>query len=217
PASLVYLYMAMLVIAILSQVSIENEKLDEFVRPIKEILVKDEKAKTRAVLFSAFPLAAAAIVFSQFSVSTSPPPELRTVHPAPPPEIDFRGEKINLVGLENPFRRDTENYQKYVEQGRTIYYQNCHFCHGDDLNGEGMFAERFNPRPANFRDPGTIVMLQESFVFWRISKGGPGLPKVSTPWNSAMPAWENILTKDEIWKVILFIYDATDQTPRTWE
>jgi hypothetical protein len=28
--------------------------------------------------------------------------------------------------------------------------------------------------------------LTESFVFWRIAKGGPGLPKEGAPWNSAM-------------------------------
>lgn len=217
PASLVYLYMGLILIAFLTQISIEDEKLKEFVQPIKEVLIKKEKTKARVVLFSTFPLVVAAIVFSRFTVSTAPPAELRTVHPAPPAEIEFRGEKIKLVGLENPYRSDVENYQKYVEEGRVIYYLNCHFCHGDDLDGNGLFAEGFNPRPADFRDPGTIAQLQESFVFWRISKGGPGLPKDATPWNSAMPAWETMLTKDEIWKVILFIYDATGQTPRTWE
>ncbi len=217
PTSLVYLYMGLILITILAQISVEDEKLKEFIRPVKDILVQDAKAKSRMVLFSTFPLVIAYIVFSGYTVSTDPPIELRTVHPAPPPEIEFRGEKINLVGLENPYRHDTKNYQKNVEEGGVVYYQNCHFCHGDNLDGNGMFAEGFNPRPADFRDPGTIVMLQESFVFWRISKGGPGLPKVSTPWDSAMPAWDTMLTKDEIWKVILFMYDATGQTPRTWD
>ena len=80
-----------------------------------------------------------------------------------------------------------------------------------------MFANAFNPTPADFRDPGTIAMLQESFVFWRVSKGGQGLPAVSAPWSSAMPAWEEMLTEEEIWQVILFMYEATDQVPRTWE
>ena len=217
PTSLVYLYMGLVLIGILTHISVEDEKLNEFVRPVKEVLIREEKAQTRVVLFSVFPLVVAAIVFSKFTASTDPPAELRTVHPAPPAEIEFREKKINLVGLENPYRHDTENYARYVEEGRVVYYQNCHFCHGDDLDGKGMFAEGFNPRPADFRDLGTLAMLQESFVFWRISKGGPGLPRVSTPWNSAMPAWETMLTEEEIWKVVLFIYDATGQTPRTWE
>ena len=32
-----------------------------------------------------------------------------------------------------------------------------------------------------------------------------------------MPAWEDILTEDEIWATILYLYDQTGWTPRTWE
>ena len=46
-------------------------------------------------------------------------------------------------------------------------------------------------------------------MFWRIAKGGPGLPREGTPWNSAMPAWEDLLTEDEIWAVIIFLYEQT--------
>ncbi len=47
------------------------------------------------------------------------------------------------------------------------------FCHGDLMYGEGMFADGFNPRPINFLDE-TINQLQEAFLFWRITTGGPG-------------------------------------------
>ncbi len=46
-----------------------------------------------------------------------------------------------------------------------------------------MYAHGLNPIPTNFADKSTIGGLQESFLFWRIAKGGPGLPKESTPWN----------------------------------
>ena len=217
PAVILYLYMGLIFVGILSQIGVENEKLREFVRPIRELLVDDDKTRRRMVVFTLLPVAVAAIVFSNTSVSSDPPAELRTVHPAPPATIQFRGRDIDLAGLENPLRHDSGNYDTHVEAGRAVYYQNCHFCHGDDLAGNGMFAHAFNPPPADFRDPGTIAMLQESFVFWRVSKGGPGLPEVSAPWSSAMPAWEEMLTEEEIWQVILFMYDATDQVPRTWE
>ncbi|NIP59075.1 MAG: cytochrome c [Gemmatimonadetes bacterium] len=32
-----------------------------------------------------------------------------------------------------------------------------------------------------------------------------------------MPAWEDFLTEDEIWSVIIFLYEQTGLTPRTWE
>ena len=83
--------------------------------------------------------------------------------------------------------------------------------------GEGHYAKGFNPPPANFQDPGTIAQLTESFLFWRIAKGGPGLPGESTPWDSAMPVWENILTENEIWQVILYLYQTTGHQPRVME
>src|SRR5437867_2372461 len=71
--------------------------------------------------------------------------------------------------------------------------------------------------PASLQDAGAIAMLQEAYLFWRIAKGGPGLPKESTPWNSVMPAWEDRLTEEQIWQVIIYLYDATGQRPRRWE
>ena len=32
-----------------------------------------------------------------------------------------------------------------------------------------------------------------------------------------MPAWEDFLTEEEIWAVIIFLYEQTGWTPRTWE
>ena len=36
-------------------------------------------------------------------------------------------------------------------------------------------------------------------------KGGKGLPERFKPWNSAMPAWEEVLSEEEVWKTILYI------------
>lgn len=77
--------------------------------------------------------------------------------------------------------------------------------------------ETADPEPANFQDVGTIAQLQETYVFWRVAKGGPGLPNESMPWQTAMPAWEGILSENDIWDVTLFLYKATNHPPRTWE
>jgi len=50
-----------------------------------------------------------------------------------------------------------------------------------------------------------------------VATGGPGLPKGATPWNSAMPVWQDFLSEDEIWKAVLYIYAGSGSTPRTWE
>jgi len=117
----------------------------------------------------------------------------------------------------NPWDPNAEGYIKYVREGGEIFFQNCHFCHGDNLNGRGLWAYAFNPIPANFTDAGTIAQLQETFVFWRVSKGGIGLPGEGFPWASVMPPWEQHLTVDEIWKVVMFEYWHTGYYPRTWD
>jgi len=171
--------------------------------------------------------------------STDEPIELRTVHPAPPASTKVHGKTFVLQTASNPYRVDDDGkysdmvqkkyidgnpwdekapqFLQYVREGGQIFFQNCHFCHGDNLNGRGMFAFAFNPIPANFTDAGTIAQLQETFVFWRVSKGGIGLPREAFPWASVMPPWEQHLTIDEIWKVVLFEYWHTGYYPRTWD
>ncbi len=123
----------------------------------------------------------------------------------------------SMTPADNPWDPDAKGYIRNVREGGEIFFQNCHFCHGDNLNGRGLHAFAFNPIPANFTDAGTIAQLQETFLFWRVSKGGIGLPREGFPWASTMPPWEQHLTTDEIWKVILFEYWHTGYYPRTWD
>ena len=217
PSSLLYFYLGIAIFAIFLFISISNQSLQDFFKPIKSTILDKNRKPLKIILFVGLPILASAITFENIFKEINSPAELRSIHPAPPSEIQFRGKRLNLIGLENPLRKDKKNYEKYVEEGAKIYFQNCFFCHGDNLDGKGHFAHALNPVPANFVDKGTIAQLQESYVFWRISKGGPGLPNEGTPWNSAMPIWENILTENEIWKVIIFIYEASGVGPRTWE
>ena len=60
-------------------------------------------------------------------------------------------------------------------------------------------------------------MLRDTFLFWRISKGGPGTSRGRGPWDTAMPAWEKFLKEEEMWEAILFLYDFTGQRPRAKE
>src|SRR6266571_7925424 len=170
-----------------------------------------------ATLMVVVPLLLGYYADTQAAARPQAPPELRAVHPAPPDTVQFRGKPIHISGAENPLRKDQANFKKHVAAGGETYIRNCMYCHGDNLDGQGHFAKGFNPPPANFQDPGTIAMLQEAYLFWRITKGGPGLPKESTPWNSVMPAWEDRLTEEHIWQVIMYLYDATGQQPRRWE
>jgi len=223
PASVIAMYIGLILLAILVHVSVEDDRFREFLRPIKETLVDPDKKTRCTVLFVLIPLFLLAFTFSKVSTKVDPPAALRTAHPAPPDKLTYRDEVLGLTQeVENPFRdlakNDKEAFQTHVRNGRRVYYQNCFFCHGDNLDGQGNFAHGFKPTvpPANFQDPGIIPNFQESFLFWRIAKGGPGLPPPATPWDSAMPVWENYLTEDEIWDVILFLSEYTGYQPRTF-
>src|SRR3990172_3899915 len=211
------LYMFVALIAVLVYVSSNGDSWRSFVAPIRAVVVDDSKLMIRIAVMIVLPLLFGYYAYTQAAAGIEAPAELRAIHPAPPASISFRGKTLDIQGLENPLRKDAANLKKYVAEGAVIYIKNCMYCYGDNLDGNGHFAHVFNPPPANFTDPGTIAMLQEAFLFWRIAKGGPGLPKESTPWNSVMPAWEDRLSEEEIWKVIMSLSDAPASHPRRWE
>ncbi|MBT7196770.1 MAG: cytochrome c [Nitrospina sp.] len=230
PWTLFITYMVMWSIGTFLYISQDPETFREFRKPIVKTIVGEYKFAQIIVLI-AMPILVGFATYNSIYPSYQEPVELRTVHPAPPATTKVHGKTYPLESTNNPFRVDEQDnykdsfpfldadkteYMKYVTEGGTIFFQNCHYCHGDQLNGLGMFSHVFNPTPANFIDPGTIAMLQEAFIFWRVSKGGPGLPNESTPWSSAMPPWEEHLKTDEIWKVILFEYWYTGWHPRTF-
>lgn len=216
PASVVLQYMVTVLVGVLLWVSDNEDRWRTFKQPIHHVMVSPDRKVLRILLLIAIPSLVAFVTYDRVRQGVAAPPSLRSIHPAPPGSITFRGQTMELAGLENPLRQQGD-LQEHYERGKEIYVRNCLPCHGDGLNGQGYFAHGFNPAPLNFQDNGTIAQLTESFVFWRIAKGGPGLPREGTPWNSAMPAWEDFLTADEIWSVIIFLYEQTGWTPRTWE
>jgi hypothetical protein len=104
--------------------------------------------------------------------------------------------------------------EKNLFEGRALYAMNCRPCHGDSVSGDGPMADAFRLRPINFTDNGTIETIVEGYTFWRVARGGRGLPTEATPWDSAMPRWELNLTEEERWKIILAEYDLAQKTPR---
>jgi mono/diheme cytochrome c family protein len=216
PKSVVLQYMATVLVGVLIWVSDDEARWTTFKEPLQDVLVQPRLKLVRTALLAAVTLIVGCFTYGQVRASVSAPPALRSIHPAPPSQITFRGKTIALVGLENPLRRQGD-LATHVAEGQRIYYKNCVPCHGDHLDGQGPYAQGLNPLPANFQDNGTIAQLTESFVFWRVAKGGPGLPREGAPWNSAMPAWEDFLTEEEIWAVTLFLYEQTGWKPRTWE
>jgi len=213
PTSVIVQYMLTALVAVLIYVSDDEERWRRFKEPIHSLMVDRDKGWLRTGLLVVVPLLVGFATFQQTRPRVTAPISLRSIHPAPPNQITVRGKSMQLTGLENPLRT-RGNLEDHIRTGRRVYYQNCLPCHGDLLDGKGHFGHGFSPTPLAFDDPGTIAQLSESFVLWRIAKGGPGLPKEGTPWNSAMPVWEDFLTEDEIWSVVIFLYQQSGFQPR---
>jgi len=191
PGSVATIYMAIATGAIFTYVTSSRERLESFTGPIKRLATDPNKRMLLVLVLLAVPALAAFNVWAKMNVPLEAPAFGRTIHPAPP-----------------------DKFKEHVENGRRVYYQNCFYCHGDGMAGDGMFAHGLNPIPTNFTDQGIIPQLQESFLFWRVAKGGPGLPDEAGPWDTAMPAWENFLTAEEMWDVVTFLSEFTGFTPR---
>lgn len=207
PASLIMLYLMLAFSGIMIFMTLSGTSMESFLGPIFRFISGEGQNGSmkiaRLAVLALFPLLVGWQTYISTALSAVPPAENRTIHPAPPGEF---------TGLSNPVPYTPDN----IMQGKGLYAAKCSPCHGL-FDGKGPAARGFNPPPANFKDPTTIAMLQESYLFWRIKKGGVGLSIEGMPWKSAMPRWEFELKDEEIWKIIMGEYDGAGQKPRTWE
>lgn len=221
PQSVISLYLGITTLATLAYVTSDRERLRNFTAPLVRLCVEPGRRPVLYGVVALLPVLAAFGTWRSVNVPLEAPAFGRTIHPAPPDSITVHDKPFNLITLENPYRKleksDPAAFARHLANGKRVFYENCFYCHGDAMRGDGMYAHGLNPIPTNFAEGGTLALLQESFLFWRVSKGGPGLPEEGGPWDTAMPAWENFLTEDEMWDVIMFLYDYTDQRPRARE
>ena len=220
PGQLYGWYVITTLFVIYLYVSSSEASWEEFISPVRQLLLARTALMKplRIVVFIVVPLICGWYFSTWAAGGATPPGGLRVIHPTPPSSVNFQGKQLVLQDISvSPIREDEAHLAEHIENGRIIYYENCFFCHGDALQGKGHFAQGFNPAPADFQASGTIAQLSESYLFWRIAKGGPGLPSESTPWDSAMPVWEDFLTEEEIWQVIAYLYDTTGHEPRVMD
>ena len=208
PMSLIWLYLFLTTVGIVVYGTLSGETTESLLGPISRFLsgegLNGAAKRARLAVLVLVPLLVGWETYSDLVPSTQPPAENRTIHPAPPGEF---------VGLANPVPNTPEN----VMMGKGLYAAFCSPCHGPKFNGNGPASDGFNPPPANFVDSGTIAQLQESYLFWRIKKGGVGLNVEGHPWKSAMPRWEVELPDEWIWKIIMAEYAGSGHKPRTFE
>lgn len=205
PWSLTHMYTGMAAMAILVFLSVQDERWNNFYRPIVAFLrgpspYSRVKNIPRATVLVAIPLLVGWNAYVRELAQAEPPVD--------PPGIHFSLPN-KYVSVENPLPWTEQN----IREGGILFTKNCAMCHGDAQDGNGLFSRVWQPKPANFRDVGTIAQLAENYLFWRIKEGGPGIPRGAVGYRSAMPVWNGVLTDNEIWKIIMFEYTNAGQQP----
>lgn len=213
PRTLVIWVLAVVAVALFVYVASSTEATREFLAPIRAAVRGEGPRAGRIVAIVVavlLPPLLGGFVFVEMLPRDRPPAVTRQQHPG-----TSAASAAPYVGRTNPQRALTGRARREaLERGRAIYFRDCAPCHGAMHDGNGPFARAQTLRPVNFRDPGTIATLVEDAVFWRVNEGWEGLPPVSTPWDSAMPVWHGDLTEEEIWAVVLSIYEDADVDPR---
>lgn len=83
--------------------------------------------------------------------------------------------------------------------GRRFYESNCATCHGVKGDGQGPRAYFINPKPRVFTSDESRAMLTRPAIFAATSAGRRG---------SEMPAWEKVLSPQEIANVSEYVFRA---------
>jgi S1-C subfamily serine protease/mono/diheme cytochrome c family protein len=87
-----------------------------------------------------------------------------------------------------------------IERGRALYAEHCAACHGSDGDGKGPSAEGMAPPPTSFRER-RMARVAPRQIYGAVTFGIDG---------TAMPAYRDELTQDQIWDVAFFLMTLRD-------
>ena len=87
--------------------------------------------------------------------------------------------------------------------GMKLYQANCASCHGDIQRPDGMFADGFYPREPQFVEDAPDMPENQNFY---IIQHGVRL--------SGMPAWDKILTQEQMWQLTTFLSQMDKLPPQ---
>lgn len=110
------------------------------------------------------------------------------------------------AGKENPltYMAFSELRDPVVREGATLYADNCAACHGPEGLGDGETGVDLDPRPANLVFFMPMPLETDPFLLWTVSDGGEVM-------DSDMPAFKEILSEDEIWKIVAYLRTGLPQ------
>jgi mono/diheme cytochrome c family protein len=81
-----------------------------------------------------------------------------------------------------------------VARGEQIWVQSCLSCHGPEGVGDGPASALLAKKPKDLTLIASPPIFPDGIVAFRIANG-----------KNTMPAWQDILTQDQIWDLVSFI------------
>ncbi|GAB4355156.1 MAG: hypothetical protein Kow00114_05340 [Kiloniellaceae bacterium] len=104
------------------------------------------------------------------------------------------GVPVEYRSRRNPFPRA----QMFIDAGGAVYRANCVACHGRLGRGDGDAGLDLVPSPALLSRMMDVQGTVDEYLLWTIAEGGK-------PFDTAMPAYKDRLTEDQIWQVIAYM------------
>lgn len=204
PVFAMTVYMLCAVVGSLVYVSSDEQRWRSFLAPVTRLFVLEPGSgrRLRLAVLALIPLVAGWITWQRVSPSADVATAIRLQHPTQPAAY---AELVNPV----PLLSDED-----VRAGTVLYQKNCRPCHGAKADGSGPLSRGLRLSPVDFTDGGAIASVIESYPFWRVREGNAGMPDIATPWNSAMPAWQDELSDEEIWRIVATEYRLSGTEPR---
>ncbi len=108
---------------------------------------------------------------------------------------------------------------KVVQAGEVVYQANCAACHGKYLEGQPNWRQRdangYLPAPPHDAEGHTWHHADD--LLFEITKYGPGAVIGDKNYKTLMPAYQGLLSDDEIIAVLSFIKNTWPEEERAWQ
>ena len=157
------------------------------------------------------------IVFSSAASETDMKPELKESHRrlmdklAPEPVVN--------KGSDGVLSQLPQETAALIDEGVAVYHQHCALCHGAELQGQQNWSEPDTngllPAPPHDDSGHTWHHADDQLI--EIVKYGPAVAMGDPEYRSMMPAFQSVLSDQQITAVLVFIRSTWSEERMEWQ
>jgi mono/diheme cytochrome c family protein len=138
-------------------------------------------------------------------------PETRGIGPQPKPspsQQDFSKNTWEIPKDADATKNPVEATEESIAKGKELFMgkplANCVFCHGETGEGNKENLAKLRRTPADLSDITRMPKLSDGEIFWKITKGIPGI----------MPGRGDQLTEEQRWHLVNFVRTLAKEKPK---